>query len=152
MEVHRKNPTCNSCHSMIDPIGLALENFDVTGLWRTRDQTYAISSEGFRIHTAGLPIDTTTKLYDGTMLNGPDTLRDALLKHSDAFIANLTEKLMAYALGRRLEYFDMPLVRSIDRGAAKNSNKFSSLVLGIVNSRAFQYRKAEVVTTDAGKN
>src|SRR5207249_201863 len=127
MEAHRKNPTCNSCHQLIDPIGLALENFDVTGQWRDRDATYAISDDGTRIHTAGLPIDTTTKLYDGTILNGPASLRDALLSHSDAFIQNLTEKLMAYAIGRRIENFDMPVIRAVDREAAKANNRFSSL-------------------------
>jgi hypothetical protein len=149
MEIHRANPTCNSCHQMIDPIGLALENFDVTGLWRTRDTTAAISSAGVRIHTGGVPIDATTKLYDGTPLNGPASLRMAILNHSDAFIQNFTDKLLAYAIGRRLEYFDMPLVRSIDRDAAKNNNRFSSLVLGIVKSQAFQMKKAEAVTTDS---
>jgi hypothetical protein len=149
MEAHRAAVTCSSCHRMIDPIGLALENFDVTGAWRTRDNTYAISAEGFRIHTAGLPIDATTQLYDGTKLDGPASLRQAILNHSDAFIQNFTEKLMAYALGRRLEYFDMPLVRAIDRAAAKNNNRFSAYVLGIVKSPAFQMRRAEAATTEA---
>jgi hypothetical protein len=149
MEAHRANPTCNSCHQLIDPIGLALENLDVTGKWRTRDNTYAISNDGFRIHTMGDLIDANTKMYDGSVVNGPTGLRNALLKHSDMFIQNLTEKLMAYALGRRLEYFDMPLVRSIDRDAAKNNNRFSSLVLGIVKSPAFQMRKAEPPSTEA---
>jgi hypothetical protein len=149
MEAHRAAVTCSSCHRMIDPIGLALENFDVTGAWRTRDNTYAISAEGFRIHTAGLPIDATTQLYDGTKLDGPASLRQAILNHSDAFIQNFTEKLMAYALGRRLEYYDMPLVRAIDRAAAKNNNRFSAYVLGIVKSPAFQMRRAEAATTEA---
>jgi mono/diheme cytochrome c family protein len=149
MEAHRANPTCYSCHSMIDPIGLALENFDVTGKWRTRDNTYAISNEGFRIHTMGDLIDASTKMYDGTVVNGPSGLRAALLKHSDMFIRNLTEKLLAYALGRRVEYFDMPLVRTIDRDAAKNNDRFSSIVMGIIKSPAFQMRTAEPATTDA---
>src|SRR5262245_52820748 len=97
MEMHRANPACSSCHRLIDPIGLALENFDVTGRWRDRDATFAINDAGVRIHTVGLPIDATTKLYDGTPLSGPADLRDGILKHSDAFIGNLTEKLMAYA-------------------------------------------------------
>jgi mono/diheme cytochrome c family protein len=149
MEAHRANPTCYSCHQMIDPIGLALENFDVTGKWRTRDNTYAISNEGFRIHTHGDPIDAATKMYDGTLVNGPTGLRAALLKHSDMFIQNLTEKLLAYAIGRRVEPFDMPLVRAINRDAAKMNNRFSSLVLGIVKSPAFQMRRAEPATTEA---
>jgi len=154
MEAHRANATCRSCHQLIDPIGLALENFDVTGQWRDRDATYAISDDGTRIHTAGVLIDPTTTLYDGTVLKGPASLREALLNHSDAFIQNLTEKLMAYATGRRTEYFDMPVVRSIDREAAKNNNSFTSIVLGIVKSPAFQMRQAATpVTTDtANKN
>jgi hypothetical protein len=152
METHRANPSCNSCHQMIDPIGLALENFDVTGQWRTRDTTYAINDEGARIHTKGLPIDTKSKLYDGTPLDGPASLRQAILSHSDAFIQNLAEKLMAYAIGRRIEYYDMPAIRSITRDAGRNKNHFSSLVMGIVKSPAFQMSKAEPATTDAAAN
>ncbi len=149
MEIHRANPTCNSCHQLIDPVGLALENFDPIGLWRTRDTTAVINSDGHRVHTIGVPVDTVSKMYDGTPLNGPATLRDAVLKHSDAFIATLTEKLLAYAIGRRLEYYDLPLIRSIDRDAAKNDNRFSSLVMGIVKSPAFQMKRAEPAATDA---
>jgi hypothetical protein len=152
METHRANPTCNSCHQMIDPIGLALENFDVTGQWRTRDTTYAIDDEGSRIHTKGVPIDSKSKLYDGTPLDGPASLRQAMVNHSDAFIQNLTEKLMAYAIGRRIEYFDMPSIRAITHEAAKNRNHFSSIVLGIVRSPAFQMSKAESTTTDKAAN
>jgi hypothetical protein len=151
MEIHRASPACNSCHQMIDPIGLALENFDVTGQWRIVDKTYSISSQGYRIHSPGTPIDPTTKLYDGSPLNGPASLREAILKHSDAFIETLTEKLMAYALGRRVEHYDMPAIRTITRDAARNNNKFSSVVLGIVKSPAFQMSRAEVVVTDANK-
>src|SRR5262249_49359667 len=98
----------------------------------------------------GVPIDATTKLFDGTSLKGPASLRDALLSHSDAFIQNLTEKLMAYAVGRRMEYFDMPVIRSIDRDAAKSNNRFSSLVMGIVKSPAFKMRQvAAPASTDA---
>ncbi|MBI4475251.1 MAG: DUF1592 domain-containing protein [Acidobacteria bacterium] len=151
MEMHRANSQCNSCHQMIDPIGLALENFDVTGEWRTWDKTYAINSEGQRVHTDGIPIDSTTKLYDGTPLDGPASLRNAILKYSDAFIETLTEKLLAYAIGRRVEYFDMPTVRTITRDAAKNSNRFSSLVLGIVKSPAFQMNRVEAETSTAAE-
>jgi len=129
MESHRANPACQSCHKMIDPIGLSLENFDVTGLWRTRD--------------AGMPIDTTTELFDGTPVNSAAGLRQALLNHSDAVIRNMTENLMTYALGRRLEVYDMPAIRSIARDAARNNNRFSSYVLGIVKSAAFQMSRAE---------
>jgi len=152
MEIHRANPSCNSCHQLIDPIGLALENFDVTGRWRDRDATYALNDEGVRIHTMGVPIDATTKLYDGTPLNGPASLRQAMVDHSDAFILNLTEKLMAYGIGRRIEHFDMPTIRAITRDAAKNNNRFSSFVLGIVKSPAFQMSQAESTTVEAGKN
>jgi hypothetical protein len=149
MEMHRANPSCSSCHRLIDPIGLALENFDVTGLWRTLDKTASINDAGLRVRSPGVDIDTKTQLYDGTPLDGPVSLRQAILKHSDAVIQNLTEKLMAYALGRRIEYFDMPTIRSITADAAKNNNRFSSLVLGIVKSPAFQMNKAETISTEA---
>jgi len=135
MEEHRKNPACNSCHRVIDPLGLALENFDVVGAWRIKDN--------------GVGVDTAAKLYDGTELSGPASLRAALLAHSESIIRNFTENLMAYALGRRVEYYDQPSVRSIVRKAAQNGNKFSSFVLGVVNSPAFQMARAEAVTTTA---
>src|SRR5262249_5747577 len=143
MELHRANLACNSCHQMIDPIGLALENFDVTGVWRTLDKTAAVNSDGIRVTSPGIPIDTATKMYDGTPLDGPASLRQAVLNHSDIFIENLTAKLLEYAVGRRIEYYDMPLVRSIDREAVKNNNRFSSYILGIVKSGAFQMSQAE---------
>ena len=99
MESHRANPACVSCHRVIDPLGLALENFDVTGAWRIKDN--------------GNPIDASGELYDGTKMDGPTGLRDALLKHSDAVIMSFTESLMTYGLGRRVEYYDMPTVRAI---------------------------------------
>jgi hypothetical protein len=133
MEQHRKNPACNSCHRLIDPLGLALENFDVTGAWRIRDN--------------GNPIDPTGDLYDGTKMDGPIALRNAILKHSDAFVLSFTENLMTYALGRRVEFYDMPAVRQIIREAAKNENKMSSFVLGVVKSNAFQMSRAEKVET-----
>ncbi len=151
MEMHRANPVCNSCHRMIDPLGLALENFDVTGEWRVLDKTYAISSAGVRIHTGGIPIDATTELYDGTPLDGPASLRSAILKYSDAFINTLTENLMAFAIGRRIEHFDMPSIRSITDEAATHDHRFSSLVLGIVKSPAFRMSRAEEPVTEAGK-
>ncbi len=151
MEIHRANPVCNSCHRMIDPLGLALENFDVTGEWRVLDKTYAISAAGVRIHTGGIPIDATTELYDGTPLDGPASLRSAILRYSDAFINTLTENLMAFAIGRRVEHFDMPSIRSITDEAATNDNRFSSLVLGIVKSPAFRMSRAEEPVTEAGK-
>jgi mono/diheme cytochrome c family protein len=134
MEIHRANPACASCHRMIDPIGLALENFDVTGQWRTLDK--------------GVSIATATELFDGTAVDSPAGLRDALLKHSEAIVGNFTDHLMTYALGRRVEYYDMPAVRAIIREAGKNNNRFSSFVLGIVKSAAFQMSRAETTTVD----
>ena len=103
MEQHRANPACASCHRMIDPIGLALENFDVTGAWRIKDN--------------GMPVDASSTFYDGTPLTGPADLRQALLKRSGVLVQNFTENLMTYALGRRLGYEDMPAVRAIVRQA-----------------------------------
>jgi len=149
MEAHRKNPACTSCHQLIDPIGLALENFDVTGAWRTLDITPGTSALGTRVHATGVKVDTVTQMHDGTPLDGPASLRQALVNRSELFIQNLTEKMMAYALGRRTEYFDMPTIRAITRDTAKNNNRFSSIVLGIVKSPAFTMSKAEPLTTDA---
>jgi hypothetical protein len=126
MEEHRTNPVCAACHKIMDPIGFSLENFDLIGKWRTTD--------------GGTPIDATGSLVDGTKLDGPATLREALLNRSDRFVSTLTEKLMTYALGRGLKYYDMPAVRAVAREAANNDNRFSSLVLGIVKSEPFQMR------------
>jgi hypothetical protein len=133
MEQHRSNPQCNSCHRVIDPLGLALENFDVTGKWRIRDN--------------GAMVDPVGDLYDGTRMTGPAGLRAALLKHQDMFILSFTERLMTYSLGRRVEPFDMPAIRQIVRAAAKDNNRFSAFVMGVVNSRAFQMSRAEAVST-----
>jgi hypothetical protein len=130
MEAHRSNPACNSCHRMIDPIGLSLENFDPTGTWRIRD--------------SGVLIDPSTVLFDGTPANGPADLRKTILKYPEAFIRNLTENLLTYALGRRLQYSDMPAVRAITREAARNNNHASSLILGIIKSAPFEMSRAEV--------
>ena len=124
MEAHRSNPVCASCHKIMDPIGFALENFDAVGSWRTED--------------SGNPIDASGQLVDGTELDGPASLRQALLKYSDQYVRNFTEKLLTYALGRGVEYYDMPVVRAIDRAAAGKQNRFSALVLGIVKSEPFQ--------------
>jgi mono/diheme cytochrome c family protein len=124
MEEHRKNPSCNSCHRVIDPLGLALENFDVTGAWRIKDNE--------------VPVDVVGDLYDGTKMEGPAGLRAALLKHSDMFLRSFTESLLTYAVGRRVEYTDMPAIRSIVRDAAKQQNRMSSFILGVVNSPAFR--------------
>ena len=126
MEQHRKNPLCASCHKIMDPIGFSLENFDLIGKWRTMD--------------GGKAIDATSQLVDGTPLNGPASLRQAILSRSDVFVRTLTEKLMTYAVGRGLKYYDMPAVRAIDREAARNNNKYSSLIVGIVKSDPFQMK------------
>jgi cytochrome c553 len=135
MEEHRKSPACASCHRVIDPLGLALDNFDVTGKWRIKDNE--------------VPVDAAGVMYDGTKLDGPAALRDALLKHQDVFLQTFAENLMTYALGRRVEYYDMPLIRSIIRQANKSDLHFSSFVLGIVNGAAFQMRAAEPAQTTA---
>jgi len=129
MEQHRKNEPCRSCHQLMDPIGLALENFDAVGAWRAKD--------------AGLPVDAVGKMFDGTKLDGPVSLRQAILGHSDAFLQTFTENLLAYALGRVVDYRDEPMVRSIERSAARDGNRFSAFVLGIVNSMPFQMRRAD---------
>ena len=133
MEAHRKNPVCASCHKIMDPIGFSLENFDLTGKWRTTD--------------GGLPVDASSQLVDGTKLSGPASLRQALISRSDVFVSTLTEKLMTYAVGRGLKFYDMPAVRSITREAARNDNHFSSIVLGIVSSKPFQMKMKPVEKT-----
>ncbi len=138
MEQHRASPQCSSCHRVIDPLGLTLENFDVTGRWRIRDN--------------GAPVDSAGDLYDGTKMSGPAGLRAALLKHQDMFVLSFTERLMTYALGRRVEYFDMPAIRKIMRDAAKDNYKVSAFVMGVVNSRAFQMSRAEAVSTTEERN
>ena len=124
MEAHHTNPVCASCHKIFEPIGLAMENFDAVGAWRTQD--------------GDNPIDATGVLVDGTKLDGVKSLREALVRYSDQFERVVTEKLLIYALGRGVEYQDMPMVRSIVREWAPSKYKFSSLVLGIVKSPAFQ--------------
>jgi hypothetical protein len=133
IEEHRKSPACASCHRVIDPIGLALENFDPTGRWRIKDNE--------------VPIDSAGVLYDGTRIDGPAALRAALLKHQDVFLQTFTENLMTYALGRRVEYFDMPAVRAIVRNAAANDYRLSAFVTGIVDSAAFR-RRGDSATTE----
>jgi mono/diheme cytochrome c family protein len=135
MEEHRKNPACASCHKVIDPLGLALDNFDVTGRWRIKE--------------SGKPVDATGVMYDGTKLDGPASLRAALLNHKDVFLETFTETLMTYALGRRIEYYDMPAIRAIVRGAATHDHRISAFVLGIVKSPAFQMTRADATETAA---
>jgi hypothetical protein len=124
LEAHRGNPNCASCHAIMDPIGLTLENFNLIGAWRETD--------------GGRPIDASTTLVDGTPLDGPADLREALLARSDAFVTVATEKLMTYALGRRIEHYDMPTIRAIVRQAGASDHRFSALILGIVLSEPFR--------------
>jgi hypothetical protein len=129
MEEHRKNPVCASCHKIMDPIGLSMENFDAVGAWRTRDGG-----------TLGSPINASGELLDGTKVDGVVTLRQALLRQPDLFVGTVAEKLMIYALGRGLASYDQPEVRRIVRESAGQDYRFSSLIMGVVNSTAFQKR------------
>ena len=129
MEQHRRNPACASCHRMIDPAGLALENFDAVGAWRTKDGG-----------TRGAPVDASGQLVDGTQINGVVELRAALLRDPETFVRTLTEKLMTYAVGRGLTGTDMPAVRTVVRDSAREQYRFSSVILEIVRSVPFQMR------------
>jgi hypothetical protein len=126
---HRANPTCAACHAVMDPLGLALENFDATGMWRERDRY------------AGAAIDSSGVLPDGTPIKGPDDLRKALLRRPEQFAQTFTEGLLTYATGRKLEHYDMPTVRRIVRGAAGSDYRFSALVHSIVRSEQFRMRR-----------
>jgi len=128
MVEHRANPVCASCHKVMDPIGFALENFDAVGSWRSRD--------------AGSQIDASGELADGTRVNGVVELRQALTRDPELFVGTFTEKLLTYALGRGLDYRDMPAVRKILRQATPANYKFSAIVMGIVQSTPFQMRMA----------
>jgi len=129
MAKHRSNPTCASCHAVMDPLGLALENFDATGMWRDRDRY------------AGAVIDSSGELPDGTPIKGPDDLRQALLRKPEQFVQTFAEGLLTYATGRKLEAYDMPAVRSIVHGAAAGGYKFSTLVQAVVKSDQFRMRR-----------
>jgi mono/diheme cytochrome c family protein len=126
---HRASPTCAACHAVMDPLGLALENFDATGMWRDRDRY------------AGAAIDSSGVLPDGTPINGPDDLRAALLRRPEQFAQTFTEGLLTYATGRKLEHYDMPTVRRIVRGAAASDYRFSTLVQAVVRSEQFRMRR-----------
>jgi hypothetical protein len=129
MAAHRKNPTCAGCHQMIDPVGFALENFDPTGKYRVVDPTMAV-------------IDVTGELPDGTTFTTLGEFKAALTRRPAQFASALTERLLTYALGRGLEYYDMPTVRAIVRTAGRSDYQFSAVVLGIVESPAFQMRRS----------
>jgi hypothetical protein len=139
LAMHRASPACRSCHVVIDPIGLALDHFDVTGAWRIKDRGVTVSSAG--------------ELYDGTKINGAGELREALMKRSDVLVTHFTEVLTSYAVGRRVEYFDMPSIRAIVHNAAPRGYLMSDLILGVINSPAFRTARAEQPdTTPAGKH
>jgi mono/diheme cytochrome c family protein len=139
LEEHRRNPACNSCHAVLDPLGFALENFDAIGAWRTVDRF------------AGAPVDASGQLIDGTTLNGPADLARALAAKPAQFVQTFTEKLMTYALGRTIEAHDMPAVRKIVRDAAPDGYKWSAIVMGIVRSVPFQMRKSASDTEAEGR-
>jgi hypothetical protein len=127
LELHRNNSVCASCHRVIDPVGFALENFDSVGIWRGTGPD-------------GAPLDVAGTLVDGTQINGPAALREAILSRPDAFVTVVTERMLTYALGRGLEPADMPVVRRIVKKAAQNDYRLSSIVMGIVESAPFQMR------------
>ena len=135
MEIHRANVVCNACHQFMDPIGLALDNFDVTGRWRIREN--------------GIALDTRGQLYDGTPLTNPSDLHEAMMRLRIPVLRNFTANLMAYGLGRRVEYYDMPAVRRIVGRAEESGYRPSEFILGIVESAAFRMRKAAELATEA---
>ena len=128
MEQHRANPVCASCHQLMDPPGFALEEFDAVGRYRTRNESNA-------------PIDASGVLPDGTRFDGAAGLRAALLERPDLFVTTLTEKLLTYALGRGVEYYDAPAIRAIAGAAAADGHRFSTLILGVIKSPPFQMRR-----------
>jgi hypothetical protein len=129
MAKHRASPACASCHSVMDPLGFALENFDATGMWRDKDRF------------ANTPIDSAGELPDGTKLKGPDDLRNALLRRPDQFVQTFTEALLTYSMGRTREYYDMPTVRKIVRDSAAQNYRFSAIVQAIVESDQFRLHR-----------
>jgi hypothetical protein len=138
MERHRTNPVCSSCHNFIDPIGLALDNFDVTGAWRIRENNAELDTEGV--------------FYDGTTIGTPGQLVDVLLKRPIPLVRNFTEHLLTYAIGRPANYLDQPTIRMITQAAETNDYRMSSLINGIVMSDPFQMRQTQTNTDDSGSN
>jgi hypothetical protein len=130
MVQHRANPACASCHQLMDPIVLSMENFDAIGRWRTRSE-------------AGTPVDASGGLPEGSKFDGVEGLRQAILARPDLFVTTMTEKLLTYALGRGIEYYDGPAVRAITRNARAEDYRFTSLILGIVESTPFQMRRSQ---------
>ncbi|GIW52074.1 MAG: hypothetical protein KatS3mg081_1429 [Gemmatimonadales bacterium] len=136
MELHRSNPVCNACHQFMDPIGLALDNFDVTGKWRIKEN--------------GVPLDTRGRLYDGTPISNPEELRQALLKRPEPLLRNFTANLLAYAIGRRVEWYDMPTVRAIVRQAREQGNRMSAFIFGVINSQPFKMNRIGTAEENGG--
>jgi hypothetical protein len=137
MTMHRASPACAGCHSIMDPIGFALDNFDADAGWRTMQ-----GGDG------GTPIDVKVRLFDGQQVDGPAGLRTALMRYSPQFVRMFIEKLMTYAVGRGMEHPDMPTIRAIARDVANDDDRFSAIVLGVVRSPQFQMRlKAEEPST-----
>ena len=139
MERHRSDPTCNSCHRFMDPIGLALDNFDVTGKWRVRENM--------------MPLDTRGTYYDGTPVSKLSELTEVLLARPIPLVRNFAANLLAYAMGRRVEYYDQPAIRTIVRDAESNEYRMSTFILGVVRSDPFQMRRSQPTTesdTDGG--
>ena len=130
LQQHRESPACSVCHAPMDPLGLALEHYDAVGQWRITGET-------------GLPIDASGKLPDGTVFNGPTGLRSLLLERQEQFVGTVTEKLLAYALGRGPEYYDRPTIRSILKNASSNNYRWSSIIVGIVQSTPFRMRRSQ---------
>jgi hypothetical protein len=135
LEMHRANPTCNACHRLMDPIGLALDNFDVTGRWRIRED--------------GVPLDTRGEFYDGTPVETPSDLTAVLLERPIPLVRSFTENMLAYAMGRRVEYYDQPTVRAIVRAVEEDGYRMSSFILGVVKSDPFRMMMAPVTTDDS---
>ena len=142
LETHRVNPSCNGCHGVIDPLGFALEKFDAVGRWTEIDRM------------ARTPIDSSGVMADGTPVDGPLDLRNAILARPDQFVQTFTEKLMTFGLGRAVEYHDMPTIRRIVRESAADNFQFSELVLGIVRSDQFRmkHKPANEVTVASAAN
>jgi len=138
MEQHRANPACASCHAVMDPLGFAMENFDAIGQWRTTETQ------------AKTPVDASGALPDGTKFRGAAELQKILLSRPERFVNTVTEKLLTYALGRGVEYYDQPVVRAIVREAARNDYRWSALILSITNSAPFQMRMSREQTAAAG--
>jgi hypothetical protein len=135
LEIHRASPTCNACHQYMDPIGLALDNFDAVGRWRDRDEN-------------AVPLNTESKFYDGTVISGPVDLREVILERPEQVVRNFVNNLFGYAIGRRTEYLDQPTVRVIEREAKANDYRMSSLILGVVESDAFRMRQVYTLTEE----